>query len=255
MVFTELSRPWSRRPQGTPTGAILLCHGFTGSPQSMRPWGEHLAAAGWDVRIPLLPGHARSPREMARTTWRQGLDAVREPARRLIAEHGRISVGGLSMGGALALALAEGPIGEHIDALALVNPAVVMPRRQSAAAMVLHPFVPTVAGVASDIALDGAHEEAYERVSVRSVEQLRRLQRRVRAHLDAVRCPVLLATSRIDHVVPARSSELVARGVSGPVTRLGLDRSLHVATLDHDAAELFAASAAFLAAQAAGREV
>jgi carboxylesterase len=41
---------------GGPIG-VVLCHGFTGSPQSMRPWAEHLAAAGLSVRLPRLPGH------------------------------------------------------------------------------------------------------------------------------------------------------------------------------------------------------
>src|SRR3954453_23950598 len=36
---------------------VLLVHGFTGTPMSMRPWGEHLAAAGFAGRCPLLPGH------------------------------------------------------------------------------------------------------------------------------------------------------------------------------------------------------
>ena len=46
---------------------MLLCHGFTGSPQSLRPWGEHLAAEGLTVRCPRLPGHGTDWREMNRT--------------------------------------------------------------------------------------------------------------------------------------------------------------------------------------------
>ena len=38
--------------------------GFTGTPMSMRPWGEHLAAEGFAVRCPLLPGHGTSWQEM-----------------------------------------------------------------------------------------------------------------------------------------------------------------------------------------------
>ena len=31
---------------------VVLSHGFTGSPRSLRPWAEHLAAAGLTVRLP-----------------------------------------------------------------------------------------------------------------------------------------------------------------------------------------------------------
>jgi carboxylesterase len=46
---------------------VLLCHGFTGSPQSLRPWAEYLADAGLSVSLPRLPGHGTTWQEMART--------------------------------------------------------------------------------------------------------------------------------------------------------------------------------------------
>src|SRR5487761_1724398 len=46
---------------------VLLCHGFTGSPQSMRPWAEYLAEAGLIVSLPRLPGHGTTWQEMNRT--------------------------------------------------------------------------------------------------------------------------------------------------------------------------------------------
>ncbi len=54
--------------QGGATG-VLLCHGFTGSPQSLRPWAEYLAGAGLSVSLPRLPGHGTTWQEMARTRW------------------------------------------------------------------------------------------------------------------------------------------------------------------------------------------
>ena len=44
------------RHEGGEVG-VLLCHGFTGSPQSLRPWAEYLAERGLTVALPLLPGH------------------------------------------------------------------------------------------------------------------------------------------------------------------------------------------------------
>lgn len=248
MALTELSRAWrgGGHSTATPRGALLLCHGLTGTPQSLRPWGEHHAALGWDVSIPLLPGHGTRWEDLARTPWRRWLGALRDEARALLAQHGRLSVGGLSMGGALALALAEDrELGTSIDALVLVNPALGLPRSQALMLPLLQHVLPSVAAIGSDVR-SGAQEEAYPRTPVRGVEQMRRLQRRVQRDLTAVRCPILLATSPEDHVVGPRSSDVVAARAGGRVERLQLADSYHVATLDHDAPRLFARSAAFL---------
>lgn len=246
MAFSELSRPWRARGHSNPRGGLLLCHGFTGSPQSLRPWAQDHADRGWDVDLPLLPGHGRTWQQLARTTWQDWYGQVRDAALDLSREHGPIAVGGLSMGGALSLVLAADPDLEgRIAALVLVNPGLTLPPAARLAPLIA-PIVPTLAGIGSDIALEGAHEEAYDRVPVRAVANLRRLFSRARTQLPAVRVPVLLATSTVDHTVPPSDSELVAAGVRGPVERLSMTRSHHLATLDHDAALLFDTSARFL---------
>lgn len=249
MTFTELSRAWHAPAHCTAdtVGGVLLCHGISGTPQSLRPWGEDLAARGWEVSIPLLPGHGTRWQDLGRVRWSQWLEHLRAAAEELVRRHGSVSIGGLSMGGALALALAEDPgLAPHVDALALVNPAVRLPLPARAALPVLRHVVGSIPGIASDIALPGAHEEAYDRLSVRGADQLRRLQAHVRRGLGTVTCPVLIATSPSDHVVDPGSSDLVARRVAGPVSRLALTRSHHVATLDHDAGRILERSAVFL---------
>lgn len=246
MAFSELSRPWHARGHSNPRGALLLCHGFTGSPQSLRPWAEDHAARGWEVELPLLPGHATTEQELAATTWQDWYGTVREAALALSAQHGPIAVGGLSMGGALALALAEDEeLRGRIAAVVAVNPGMTLPALANVAELIA-PVVRTMPGIGSDIAREGASEEAYARLPVRAVGQLRRLFRRTRRQLGAVEVPLLLATSRTDHTVPPTDSDIVAAGVRGPVRRLPLPRSYHLATLDHDAPLLFEASARFL---------
>nr|BFF24286.1 hypothetical protein GCM10025732_22510 [Glycomyces mayteni] len=50
---------------------MLLCHGFTSDPASMRPWGEYLRDAGFNVIAPLLPGHGETWQVLAKSTWQQ----------------------------------------------------------------------------------------------------------------------------------------------------------------------------------------
>src|SRR5438270_9118852 len=55
---------------------VVVSHGFTGTPASVRPWAQHLAQAGYTVRLPLLPGHGVSWRETNRTRWSQWYETV-----------------------------------------------------------------------------------------------------------------------------------------------------------------------------------
>lgn len=57
--------------------------------------------------------------------------------------------------------------------------------------------------------------------------------------------PVLLLTSPQDHVVDPGNSDIVAARVSGPVERVTLERSYHVATLDYDKDIIFTRSVEF----------
>ena len=67
------------------------------------------------------------------------------------------------------------------------------------------------------------------------------------AHLDlaAIECPVLLLTSPQDHVVDPSQSDHLAATVKGPVDRVTLERSYHVATLDYDKDIIFELAVAF----------
>jgi DNA-binding beta-propeller fold protein YncE len=61
--------------EGGPVAA-LLCHGFTGSPRTLRPWADYLAAAGLTVSLPRLPGHGTTWRDGNRTGWTDWYDEV-----------------------------------------------------------------------------------------------------------------------------------------------------------------------------------
>jgi carboxylesterase len=56
--------------------------------------------------------------------------------------------------------------------------------------------------------------------------------------LGQVTSPILLFTSTQDHVVAPTSSDVLVEKVKGPVERIVLDRSFHVATLDYDKDEI-----------------
>jgi carboxylesterase len=224
---------------------VLLCHGFTGSPQSMRPWAQYLVEAGFRVSLPRLPGHGTHWRDLQSTTWEDWYAEADKALRRLLDDCDAVFVGGLSMGGGLALRLAE-VHGAAIRGVAVVNPSVKRNSSREALIPLLARFVPAMPGIASDIKRPGSGELAYDKVPLKAALSLTKLWTTVEADLPKVTAPLLLFRSPEDHVVHPSNSALVLEKVgSTDVTEVLLPDSYHVATLDNDAPTIFADSAVF----------
>ncbi len=230
---------------GGPVG-VLLCHGFTGSPQTLRGWADYLAGQDLTVSLPPLPGHGTTWQEMAQTSgddWYAEVDAA---FGRLASRCEQTFVFGLSMGGCLALRLAE-THDSAVRGLVLVNPSLAPDTRLFLLAPVLKYVIRSLPGVASDIKKPGAHEVGYDRVPVRAAATLPKLWGTTVKHLGDVTQPVLVYRSTTDHVVgPASMQALLAGLPGGQVTVRECADSYHVATLDNDAQAIFEGSLKFI---------
>ncbi len=234
---------------GGPVGA-LLCHGFTGTTQSVRPWAEHLAQAGLTVLAPRLPGHGTTWQEMNTTgfaDWyaelERAFDALRERC-------SAVFVMGLSMGGTLSLRLAE-QRGDEVAGLVVVNASLATDRRDTPLVPLVSRVVPSLKGIASDIRKPGVSELAYDRVPLRAYASLTAAWPVVARDLHRITCPVLVFRSEVDHVVPPVSGRTLLAGLAGgTVQERVLRESFHVATLDHDAPVIFDGSLDFVRAHA-----
>ncbi|MEU4995237.1 alpha/beta fold hydrolase [Streptomyces sp. NPDC021622] len=233
------------RHEGGEVG-VLLCHGFTGSPQSLRPWAEYLAEQGLTVSLPLLPGHGTRWEDMQITGWQDWYAEVERELHGLLERCTEVFVFGLSMGGALTLRLAA-KHGDAVRGIVLVNPANKVHGLAAHALPVARHFVRTTKGIASDIAKDGSVEIGYDRVPLHAAHSMRRFFQRLDRELPQVTQPLLLLHSPQDHVVPpADSARILSRVSSRDVTEILLEQSYHVATLDHDADRIFEESLAFI---------
>jgi carboxylesterase len=225
---------------------VVLSHGFTGMTSSMRPWGEYLAAAGLTVRIPRLPGHGTTWQDANRTRWQDWYAAVDRSFRELRDRCSQVIVGGLSMGGTLALRLAE----EHdreVNGIILVNPYVHLAAFRYRLLPMARFVTPSLAAIGSDIKKPGVAEDAYERTPLHAAVSMTELGSLVRADLPKVTQPLLMFRSAEDHVVDPLSSRLIAQRVSSrDINERILDDSYHVATLDNDADLIFKESLAFI---------
>jgi carboxylesterase len=240
------AEPWSTDGDGV---GILVLHGFTGSPKSVKPWGQALGAQGWTVRVPRLPGHGTRWQDMNITTWEDWYAEAERNLRELRGRCEQVFVMGLSMGGTLSLRLAQNH-GEDLSGLVLVNPAVHTERPDRFLLPVVSRLVGSFPGISNDIALEGADEGAYDRLPLKAAHSMSKLWSIVKQDMSRIGQPLLLFRSRQDHVVePSNAAFILGNVSSADATEVILERSYHVATLDHDADLITSGSIDFVRAR------
>ena len=239
-------------PDTTPFAAdggrvgVVLSHGFTGTPASMRPWAEYLAAAGYTVRLPLLPGHGTTWQDTNRTRWPQWYGAVEQAYDEVAARCDVVFAAGLSMGGTLVTRLAEEKA-DRIAGLILVNPAYTTARVDAKFAPYIAWAVRSRPAIGGDIKKPGVDESAGDRTPVVAFASLLKLWKLTTADLGKVRAPIRMYRSVEDHVVdPSSAALLKAKATSTTVEEILLHDSYHVATIDNDAETIFSGSVEFI---------
>ncbi len=222
---------------------VAVCHGFTGSPVSMRAWSEHLAAEGFAVNMPLLAGHGTTWQELSKTPWEHWYRDFEAAYLELAGRCDTVFVAGMSMGGALALRIAA----HHpVAGLALVNPGLTFDDPRAKYSGLLKHVLRSVPAIGNDIKAPGISEGAYTRTPVAAVHELSQLFADTISLLPRVGAPAVVFRSTVDHVVPESSMDILRERIgSSDVQIVPLENSYHVATMDNDAALIFAESSAF----------
>jgi carboxylesterase len=229
--------------EGPRTG-IVLSHGFTGSPHGLRAWATAFAAAGFAVRMPLLPGHGTSWQDLSRTRWQQWHGALDDAFLELDAQCDRVFAAGLSMGGALALRIAAT---RPVAGVVLVNPGLVVDDPRAPLAGILKLVLKSTPSIGNDILKAGVDEGAYARTPVAAAHELNKMFKDTVRLLPRVTAPVQVYRSTMDHVVSDASMAVLRRGLTNaPLEVVRLENSYHVATLDNDAELIFEGSVDFI---------
>jgi carboxylesterase len=227
------------------TTGVLVLHGFTGCPQSMRPLALELQGAGYTVELPLLPGHGTTVDDMITTGWGDWTAAAEAAYTELAGRCDRVVVAGLSMGGALTAWL--GSEHQEIAGLVCINPILdVGQDLVDLATQMLEAGTDRIDAVGGDIADPESEEAAYTATPLGPLLSLAEGTSALRENLANVTSPLLLLNSPQDHLVPPANSDLLAGAVSGPVERVSLERSYHVATIDYDAPLIAGRTLAFV---------
>ena len=233
--------------RGAESPAILLLHGGGDTPQTLRYLAEYLFARGYDVRVPLLPGHGRTLQDFSRVAASDWIETARAAYRELAGSHRWVGVGGLSMGGALAARLAAEE--RSVPAVVLLAPYVAMPGRIAAAARlsllwgVAVPYVSALDPAAARSIYDQDEAARSLGYGVFTPAALRALRATVAHAIDAlpnVNCPTLMIQSREDNRVPAAVAQHAFDQIGAAEKELvWVTGAGHVITVDYGRDRIF----------------
>lgn len=225
---------------------VLLLHGFTGSPASMRPWAHYLNECGYTVRVPQIPGHGTTWQDLNKVKWQEWPAKAERELEELLAVCDNVFIFGLSMGGANTLHVAAKNSG-RVKGIVLVNPMIHIPEFAINFVGVIKHLVAKRPSVGDDIKKPGVTEWGYDALPTKGVAQLHRFLKATREMLGRVTIPVLLFHSVDDHVLKVSNTEIIMKEIGSKVkSRVELTNSYHVATLDYDAYLIFAQSRDFI---------
>jgi carboxylesterase len=246
--------------------AVLLIHGLTGTPAEMRRVARGLAADGFSVHCVQLAGHCGSEADLTATGWTDWLDSALEAYDRLRGEYDRVYVGGLSMGGLLALHIAArrpDVAGCLVYSATMFYDGWSIPRL----AFLLHIGIGLGLGrfvrfrenfpygvkderlrrhlAAAMEAGDSAGAGLLHMPGV-SLGQLLKLIRDLKRRLPAIRTPTLVLHAREDDITSIKNAAYIAAHHGGRVEKILLDDCYHMITLDQHFDRVIAYSAEFM---------
>jgi carboxylesterase len=245
-VTNELIMP-TAEPFFFPGGetAILLVHGFTGTPKEMRWMGEYLAKKGHTVLGIRLTGHATTPQDMLRTRWQDWVASV-EDGLHLLANYPKRYIMGLSMGGILSL---------YAAARYTVNAAVALSAPYTLSNdwklkyinifKYIQPNVPKGPSDWNDPTVEAEHK-SYPSFPTVCIEELLKLLAETHVNLPQIKIPVLLVQSKKDSIPKNSMQNYYDQIGSQDKSMLWLEKSGHVITRDSEKETVFKAAADFV---------
>lgn len=209
---------------------ILLSHGFCGTPQSVQHIGKALHNLGYTVYAPRVKGHGTHYHDLEFSTNKEWFQSIEQGHKRLEKHCSKIFVIGQSMGGTLALHLAN--TYNDNQGLVLINPALTIPSLEHLRGKTTPRYIDEGE---PDIKAEDVYEITYEKTPLAAIHQLQNLMEHTPAVLPNIHNPILVMKSAVDNVVPPENSDFIMEQIgSSHKSKLTLHNSFHVASMDND---------------------
>ncbi|MBX7147991.1 alpha/beta fold hydrolase [bacterium] len=226
---------------GNNGAGVLVLHGFTGTPDSMRPVVNELHAQGFSVNAPLLDGHGTTPEKCAQTTWHHWYQSTQKAYMELNEQCSKVFVCGLSMGALLSLKLCIDYPQSISGAACLATPLYLKGWVRGLLPIVFGTPIKKVWKFQKKFEVDIKDPMAkknfwnYDKMPISCVASIMELQNLVHESLEKITTPLLLVHSRHDSTAPYDSMMKVAQKVSSNITEtVTLENSYHVITIDYE---------------------
>jgi len=193
---------------------ILMIHGFPACPYVFSYFADYFSSIGYDVYVPLLPGFGTNPKDLEKTSFNQWYGYIRQYYLDLRKKYPKVIIMGHSMGGAMALKLAEEfqNTEEQPDALVTISAIVWYPKTPLLAARTLAAIKPsyfTYTEVQQDRE-DGQNEwTGYEGLFARASLSLLANLPSIRKAISAITIPFFAVQDKGDKTVPFKNLEII----------------------------------------------
>lgn len=225
---------------GNRVGCLLL-HGFTSSPDELRPLGQHLAQQGYTALGVRLFGHGTQLEDMNRARYRDWIASAEDGYHMLRSYCDHLFLMGLSMGGALSLLLAA----RHgVDGLVAMGTPYKLPDDPRL------PFIRLISLVWPKVAKpwsrrhageEWPHHLTYDHLPTRAIAELNDLLREMRRILPEVSTPTLLMHGLEDSAVDPKAMRQIQRRLgSSEVRTIEVEESGHLIPIDDQRERAFA---------------
>ena len=219
---------------------IVLLHGFTASPVEVRQLADFLNARGYTVSGPLLPGHGTHPDDLNRVKFEDWVRFSEAAIEALKANCKRVFIGGESMGGLVAMRVAE--LHPELAGVLLYSPGLKA-NNIWATPLIKH-FIKYLKKPGAG---NGFVWSGYNVYPLGGADEMRKLQKVVANNLEKITQPVLLMMSKADTIVPQTVTETIRHSVSSDIVDVHIfEDSDHCILLDKDNQAAFEITLAFI---------
>lgn len=199
---------------------ILLFHGWIAPPDEFLPLAKYLNSFGYTVSAPLLAGHGTKPENLSGVTWQDWLKDSQNALQELKKQTPRIFVGGISMGGNLAMLLTEdesvagvitmGASAKfHFQKLAKVG-LFFMGLTKTYRRVYYPPWVRKKM----------SQRDVYPYYPINSAKEVVHLVKHTRDNLSRIRKPMLIMQSTSDHLVSRQSPRIIYNDVRSEIKEI-----------------------------------
>ena len=208
--------------------AVLLLHGLTANPNSVKEMGIFLAQEGYTVYAPVIKGHGTSVFDLEKTNYMDWRKSAEDAYGLLAKNHTKIYIVGTSLGGLLALDLGAN---HKIDGLIIVNAPIELKTELMKILPIIYLVSPySIRGLFTLEELPIATElKLYDTLPLKSIAQLKSYLEFVKPQLKKINSPVLVVQSAKDDIVELESATFILNNVnSNKKEMLLLKDSTHI---------------------------